>query len=48
MATEDWKSKWAPSIITYARTLKSKPIKAALAALESKFTGKYTADASIY
>ena len=40
VATEDWKSKWVPSIITYAQTLKSKPVKAAIAALESRFIGK--------
>lgn len=26
-ATEDWKSKWAPAILAYVKTLKSKAIK---------------------
>ena len=38
-ATEDWKSKWTPAILTYVTTLKSKAIKTALTVLESKFRG---------
>ena len=39
-ATEDWKSKWAPAVLAYVKSLKSKAIKNALMILQSKFHGK--------
>ena len=38
-ASEDWKGKWAQAIISYALTLKSKPVKSALKVVETKFAG---------
>ena len=37
--SEDWKGKWAQAILMYAHTLKSKPVKVALKALETEFAG---------
>ena len=38
-ASEEWLSKWGPSVIQYAATLKSKHVKNALSALKTKFKG---------
>ena len=38
-ASEDWKQKWTPAIVGYAETLRSKSVRTALQAVQTKFTG---------
>lgn len=41
-AAEEWKGKWTQAIISYAQTLRSKPVKSALKGVETKFEGVFS------